>query len=106
MINNIKNGITCNLVVDSLNTSNNIDFTKYDFVYYEYVRDTGLVLVSNYIPVKVLTPDVKEFNHAQYVNGNYNLEVTTQVSNKGIKGYVKTQTGWVISKFKVYGIKL
>ena len=82
----------------------NIDATKYKFIYYELRTTTGLCMISNFVPVAILTAVVQEFNHTEYATANYNAEITVQIKTNSIKAYKKSLVGWNLSTFNVYGI--
>lgn len=88
----------------ALNSVANIDTAPYEFVYYEFIRSTGLCLCNGIVPVSILTSEAKEYNHTEYVNSSYNAEMTAQLSKTTAKGYTKAMSGWDVQTFNVYGI--
>ena len=93
--------LLCSSMLDNLH---DIDASKYRFIYYELRTNTGLCMISNPIPTAILTEEVQEYNHTEYVNATYNAEITVQIKSTSIKAYKKSLAGWNLSVFNVYGI--
>lgn len=92
------------IVTGELDTTYNIDVTKYRFIYYELRTSGDLCMISNLIPTAMLTAVVQEFNHTEYATANYNAEITVQIKQTSVKAYKKSLVGWNLSAFNVYGI--